>query len=120
MTFPRLKYLMTGNPLVVDLRQCYPAGWVPLVRQLFSDIDAALDDDQARRFVIQDVWTKYGELRVTYQIAEGEGAFPHQLVDDLIGCAEAQSERICIRCGLTGCEPSEEQGPVCGLCQAPH
>lgn len=66
----------------------------PLVGQLFSDIDAALDHDQARSFVVQDVSPKYGEFRVTYRTSEGRSTFPHELIDNLICSAEAQSERV--------------------------
>ena len=48
-----------------------PDGWVALVRKLLIDLEAMLDDEQASRFRIGQIKSKFGRLRCYWSLEEG-------------------------------------------------
>ena len=82
--FPRLFH---GKP--PEVPSSIPRGWVPLVTRLLEDIDAMLDDAQAKRFRVLQVKEKFAGLRFYWKL----GAQSTTVVD-LIGPGEAQRLRL--------------------------
>lgn len=102
----------------------FPPGWLELMRQLCSQLDASLDDAQVARFEVTQVKEKFGTLRFYFAV-DGRGSlnvdvlsaqghqrfetvprlsadFPLQRVNELIKAAEAQSAVTCAICGAAG------------------
>lgn len=116
-----------------------PAGWLPLATRLFADIDAMLDDIQARRFKVLQVKEKFGSLRVYWSLGRSKAtvldviwessaehatlppAQPPALFDRIHGridAAEHDSRRICQRCGDDEASSQSDQGWLITLCPA--
>ena len=116
--FPRLFH---GKP--PEVPSSVPRGWVPLVVRLFADIDAMLDDEQAKRFHVLQIKEKFASLSVCWKLAgqtttvidvtgpEGVERLrmkprrPTQLferVSTQVRVAETDSRNICQRCGAEG------------------
>ena len=88
-----------------------PKGWTPLVEELFRDLEALLDDEQAARLEIRQIKEKFGSLRVYTQLHPSPGSTElseadvalHRQVMRLVHEAEKRTLRVCDSCGA----PSE-------------
>jgi len=72
-----------------------PEGWLPLVGAMFAKIENALSDEEIAALHKWYVREKRGELRV-----DVFGATDAAL--EVIGWAEDESARVCMRCGAVG------------------
>lgn len=119
--FPRLFQRNGGRPEIIGWS---PAGWDDIVRDLLAQIDAALSDELAAAFLIEQVKEKYGTLRFYYcfdrlvrmrislvapdgitrieNIPEGAEGYPYKEIDKLVSAAEDRSEVTCAICGNPG------------------
>ena len=82
--FPRLFH---GKP--PEVPSSIPSGWVPLVTRLLEDIDAMLDDAQAKRFRVLQIKEKFAGLSGYWTLGPQTTT-----VVDLIGLGEVQRLRI--------------------------
>lgn len=103
----------------------YGPGWHKLMLQLFSRLEAALDEDQVARFRISQIKEKFGMLRIYYGVSgespthldvmhPGAGVsrfetrihlpdYPIENINSAIRAAERESARTCYFCGARGC-----------------
>ena len=130
--FPRLFH--NKSPQVMsDL----PCGWEDLVDRLFVDLDAMLDDRQAKRFKILQIKEKFAGLRVYWQLGsertvvldlissqsvqrlDTRPAEPTNAFDQItarVRQAGAEAIRTCQHCGQPGdCAP-QTAGWMVTLC----
>ena len=106
-----------------EVASSVPRGWVPLVTRLLQDIDAMLDDEQAKRFHVLQVKEKFASLSVYWKLAgqtttvidvtspvgvERVRIKPRntselfEQVSARVRVAEGDSRSICQRCGAEG------------------
>lgn len=132
--FPRLFH---GEPPLVTSH--LPLGWGVLVTRLLVDLDAMLDDSQARRFQFRQIKEKIAGLRVYWQLDSDEAEVPDltggqfaQQVDaepvepitafDRIAArvsqAEEEAARTCQDCGQPGDCAKQTSGGAATLCDA--
>ena len=81
------------------------AGWNAIVETLFTGIDALLNDDQAKRFRVEQVEEKFGILRLylSFDRIDADGVNPNpDALRSLVDAAVAASEVTCSVCGALG------------------
>ena len=132
--FPRLFH--NKSPQVMsDL----PCGWVDLVDRLFVDLDAMLDDRQAKRFKIIQIKEKFAGLRVYWQLGsektvvldfissqsvqrlDTRPAEPTNAFDQIttrVRQAGAEAAWTCQHCGRPGDRAQQAPGWMITLCDA--
>jgi hypothetical protein len=88
-----------------------PAGWFPLVDQLFTDIEARLPESALETLRVTQIKEKWSGLRIYFAVA---GEY-HDAVEDLIEAASLMSEAVCMQCGAVGSRCSDRLG-VYTLC----
>lgn len=132
--FPRLFH--NKSPQVMsDL----PCGWEDLVDRLFVDLDAMLDDHQAKRLKIIQIKEKFAGLRVYWQLGSektividllsGQSAFrldtgptqpttAFEQITARVRQAGLEAARTCQRCGQPGDCPPQTPGWMVTLCDA--
>jgi hypothetical protein len=115
-----------------------PQGWTELADQLFTDLDAMLDDDAAKRFEVVQVKEKFGGLRVYWELGKEQTtvldthgfdsaqrvdkgpAKPSALFDRIrarVKQAGEQAATTCQRCGNGGASAGGS-GWIVTLCEA--
>ena len=131
--FPRLFH---GKPPRVA--SWLPTGWMALVATLLEDLDAMLDEREAKRFEVEQIKEKFGGLRLYWRLGSEKttaldlvGASSIQRlvtrpkkpspaferIDARVREAEAQAGRTCQRCG-GGATTGSNQGWLSTLCEA--
>jgi hypothetical protein len=91
-----------------------PSGWLSIVDQMFRDIDAKLDDAEARQFKVEQIKEKFGCLRVYWKFRQRGYWHPREdpplpglhpayerlflIIDDAI----RRADQTCLRCGAPG------------------
>ena len=115
-----------------------PHGWIDVVTRLFVDLDALLDDAQARRLEIIQVKEKFAGLCVYWSLGKektsvidilGEDSvqrlrtYPRKPSDVFaqitarVGQAEDEAARTCQRCGNGGATRNQTGGWLVTLCE---
>lgn len=137
--FPRL--FRGEAPVVMSY---VPAGWIDPVARLFEDIDAMLDDGQAKSFAVLQLKEKFASLRVYWQLGKEattvldifgvdgnqrlnfEPEQPSALFDRIsarVSQAEDEAAQTCQRCGNGGASARALRGylvTMCGACARAH
>jgi len=75
-----------------------PAGWIPLVDRILTDIEEALPTPVLAGLTITQIKEKYGSLRVGFFV---QGDY-HDVVDQIVEQATIDSEHACLECGDNG------------------
>lgn len=115
-----------------------PHGWIELVTRLFMDIDALLDDAQARRLEIIQVKEKFAGLCVYWSLGKEETSVIDIIREDgiqrlrsypgnpseafaqitaRVGQAEDEAALTCQRCGNGGAICNQAGGWLVTLCE---
>lgn len=97
--YPRL--FQNGHGIGVG----FGPGWIGLLMETFHRLNQLLDDEQVKRFEINQIKEKFGDLRFYYTFFtdrehDDEGLV--NAVDAIITEAENRSSEICEDCGGPG------------------
>ena len=142
-TDPKIDTLVARFPRLFHGRQPrvwsdLPPGWAEVAGQLFTDLDAMLDDDAARTFEVVQIKEKFAGLRVYWQLGNeqttvvdihGSGSVPRvdkgpakptALFDRIrarVRQAGEQAATTCQHCGNGGASAGGS-GWIVTLCEA--
>lgn len=123
-TDPKIDTLVARYPRLFHDRQPrvwsdLPEGWTELATQLFADLDAMLDDSEAKRFQVVQIKEKFAGLRVYWQLGKEQttvldilGPVSAQRVDKGAAKPTALFERISARVRQAG----EQAAATCQRC----
>lgn len=116
-----------------------PHGWVDVVTRLFMDLDALLDDEQARRLQIIQLKEKFAGLCVYWSLGKEKTSIIDMIGEDSVqrfrsypkkpsdafaqitarvGQAEDEAAKTCQRCGNGGATSNQTGGWLVTLCEA--
>ena len=116
-----------------------PHGWIDVVTRLFVDLDALLDDAQARRLEIIQVKEKFAGLCVYWSLGKEKTSIIDIIVVDSVqrlrtypekpsdafaqiaarvGQAEDEAAKTCQRCSNGGAARNQTGGWLVTLCEA--
>ena len=116
-----------------------PHSWIELVTRLFVDLDAMLDDEQARRMQIIQLKEKFAGLCVYWSLGKEKTSiidiigvdsvqrlrtYPRKpseafaQITARVGQAEDEAARTCQRCGNGGATSNQAGGWLVTLCEA--
>lgn len=94
-----LAALIDRHPLIFSDRSPHcsdlPAGWIPLVDRILTDLEEALPTPVLAGLTITQIKEKYGSLRVGFFV---QGDY-HDVVDQIVDTTSIASESTCMECG---------------------